>query len=222
MDLVSLLLQHYNKKYTDIFKKKHGKTYEITWGTFFELVINNPEVGKIKNLFPEFGEQTVNRMLKKNFPDTKLQGGQETWFYFLLKSINYKYCHKCCTIRPFEDFHKDSGRAQEIASQCKYCVSDRQKGQYKRYFDSHQKSYEKNAGKIKERHINQKYTRSLRVPAWSETKEIQEFYSKCPEGYHVDHIIPLQGKTVSGLHVLSNLQYLPAKENLAKGNKYME
>ena len=53
--------------------------------------------------------------------------------------------------------------------------------------------------------------------------EVQGMYDFCKifKGFEVDHIIPLNGKEVSGLHVLNNLQVLPISKNRSKGNKFL-
>lgn len=58
------------------------------------------------------------------------------------------------------------------------------------------------------------------IPLWADIKVINAFYLNCPKGYHVDHIVPLQGELVCGLHTIENLQYLLASENIQKSNKF--
>lgn len=56
----------------------------------------------------------------------------------------------------------------------------------------------------------------------AEQLEIDGLYlfAECFPWFEVDHVVPLNGETVCGLHVLSNLQLLTRKQNRSKGNKF--
>lgn len=62
--------------------------------------------------------------------------------------------------------------------------------------------------------------KAQRTPKWADLAAIAKFYDECPGGYVVDHVIPLRGHRVSGLHVLENLQYIPRLDNIAKSNRW--
>jgi len=66
--------------------------------------------------------------------------------------------------------------------------------------------------------LKAKTNRGLRVVPWGRDG-LKEFYLNMPDYMSEDHIIPLCGDEVSGLHVRWNLQYLPLIDNIKKGNK---
>ena len=91
------------------------------------------------------------------------------------------------------------------------------------------KSRANNPGSINFLNRKRYASKLQRTPKWLSPEQliqIKMFYQEAAEltkllgeWYEVDHIVPLQGKTVSGLHVPWNLQILTAKENGIKGNR---
>jgi 5-methylcytosine-specific restriction endonuclease McrA len=54
------------------------------------------------------------------------------------------------------------------------------------------------------------------IPANADLDLIKKIYECAPEGYQIDHIIPL---SKGGLHHQDNLQYLPSRDNQSKNNR---
>lgn len=79
--------------------------------------------------------------------------------------------------------------------------------------------------------IRTRQARKLKAtPSWADKEDIalKYFFAKHLEEmtlglckYHVDHIIPLRGELVSGLHISANLQVLRAEDNLSKSNSFV-
>lgn len=83
-----------------------------------------------------------------------------------------------------------------------------------------------NQGKVLAATIKRRSDKDNRTPPWFEKEEVSELYKlaagirKTGIAVHVDHVIPLRGELVSGLHCLANLQIMTAKGNMEKGNAF--
>jgi 5-methylcytosine-specific restriction endonuclease McrA len=99
-----------------------------------------------------------------------------------------------------------------------------------RQLQTHTVWVEKNRGKINAYSMNRFAIKKQRTPSWLTDIDLwimEEIYDLAAKRtvvtgikWEVDHIVPLQGKTVSGLHVPWNLQVVPIQYNRQKYNKF--
>lgn len=140
-------------------------------------------------------------------------------------------CKVCMKIRSQQRYIEKADHIKEVNKQWR----DQNKDYYHKRFQQNKDLYLswlrawaiENPGKMKAKDRRRKVRNKLAFVPWADLDKINIIYKVAKElteqtgiPHHVDHIIPLQGKLVSGLHVDYNLAVIPAKENLIKGNKY--
>jgi len=182
-------------------------------GLTLELVLS--VVAKRQNIVSDLtnklgcSKQTVTNFLKKTFPDRDPVKDRSIYVWLLAKK-ELKFCPRCEEIKPYAEYYTNIKEKNNLQSYCKNCST-----QYR--IETYNKDPQK---EIVQNSIRKRVRDSKQTPNWAEKQAITEFYRNRPNNCHVDHIIPLNGKNVCGLHILENLQYLTVEQNLKKNNKY--
>lgn len=143
---------------------------------------------------------------------------------FLLFEFGFIHCNMCKTILSKDNFFKHSGYWNGYKHYCINCQSEN------RDLEDNRKYIKNNRAKYAHHLAVYRAKKLKATPKWLTSDhliEIENIYLKCKnkskeEGidYEVDHIVPLQGENVSGLHVPWNLQIISKTENRKKGNTF--
>lgn len=142
--------------------------------------------------------------------------GMLKWLYcincntrFRQRSLSQISCYSGC----------DDSIKYPIIKQCVTCHKSFEVGKHNLYKVACKHSH--TPGMKKAQKIRKRLKMSGgRLPKWADKNQLYEIYKNCPKGHTVDHIIPLAGKIVCGLHVPENLQYLTKNENSFKNSKF--
>ena len=131
-----------------------------------------------------------------------------------------KKCSKCKVVKELVEFNKSKKMSIGVRSECRTCQAKIHKAWRVRNPDKERASKKRRTHRIRKA-----------VPAWGTTEwerfSLEELYAlrrlrSALTGveHHVDHVVPLRGTHVSGLHVSENLKVILAHENQLKSNQY--
>ena len=155
-----------------------------------------------------------------------------------------KTCSLCKESKDVSLFSADRQKSDGLCSRCKQCDALRVRNYYAKNKDISNKRtaefrknnpekhrlysknhYEKNKASYRQREIAYQMRKKTQAPAWlskAHIAEMEGIYMFCQifKGYQVDHIVPIRGKEVSGLHVPWNLQAISRRKNAQKSNTF--
>ena len=174
---------------------------KVTFDRLVDAIYKDTEVSLGVALKDIAAAGTIARITKRILPD-KPRTTLKISSWILLHYFDLKECPACKVILDSCEFSKNKAKPDGLNTHCKEChcrgTATTQNARQSKY----------RASKID------------RTPSWASLDKIKEIYNNCPKGYHVDHIVPLQGELVSGLHVENNLQYLTMSDNCSKNNSF--
>jgi hypothetical protein len=151
--------------------------------------------------------------------------------------MDTKECSKCGEVKAADLFGKKAAAKDGLQSQCKPCLNSGARSAYRASPESQRARARARAAEVysspeevarqRAKASQQRSEKTKRKASWANKQLIAAYYKEAKRleeltgiKFHVDHIIPLQGDLVSGLHVETNLQLLPAHENQAKHNSF--
>lgn len=159
-----------------------------------------------------------------------------------------KFCSNCGIEKPLDEFYDNKNKKDGKHCHCKECsralkrewaaknkdkVASYDKEWQEKNKDKKAKSYKKwqqtHKGFVNSINSKRRADEKAATPSWADLDKIRSFYNVAQYldwasggfvKHHVDHIVPLRGKNVCGLHVEYNLQVLTQDDNLRKSNKH--
>lgn len=216
MDIINKILDEAGLSVTDKLSKRSKYTYTeilLPLATYSSI----KEAANALNIAEAALESVIRRNVRKLFENKPYK---VKWNNYLLSLSNHKHCIGCNSILGIKEFVINKESWDNLSNHCRACKAIDRAIFTKNNPDYAKEDYKNNKSEYIARAIQYKTKRSLATVSWADISKIKEIYTKCPEGYHVDHIIPLQGELVCGLHVENNLQYLLAEDNIKKSNKF--
>jgi hypothetical protein len=160
-----------------------------------------------------------------------------------------KPCSKCREVLPVENFYKSKKSFSGYKEECKDCKrkvdkpytkANQEKRRQQKMAWRHanpekikkqqREYYRKRPELLKAKAVKYKQMLKQATPKWltkEQWSEILKTYAIARElswlsesRLVVDHIIPLRGENICGLHVPENLQIIPESLNVRKGNSF--
>jgi len=215
--LADLIIKHYMdgkiipSPDTVIFPRRGASN--TTWEELIQALVCSKDITEVgeflgwknaKGYESAASKANINQLLGKS--------SFKVWRTWLCNNVlKIHYCQSCECFHPVEFFsHVLRGSKTQRETEYKHmCIQTFNKD----YQRAHTKEYHRKNPEVKREASARRRAKIKGCTIEEDLPAIQKFYRDCPEGWNVDHWMPLE---LGGAHAMSNLVYLPAKENLHK------